>query len=69
VSQLEFSQAAARVWKRPCVIPTPAWPMRLALGEQADLLLEGQRVVPLRFAREGFEFTYPALEAALRSLK
>jgi NAD dependent epimerase/dehydratase family enzyme len=25
-------------------------------------------VVPLRFAREGFEFTYPALEAALRSL-
>lgn len=69
VSQLEFSQAAARVWKRPCVIPTPGWPMRLALGEQADLLLEGQRVVPLRFAREGFEFTYPALETALRSLK
>ncbi|MEW7850264.1 TIGR01777 family oxidoreductase [Massilia aurea] len=69
LSQLEFSQAAARVWKRPCVIPTPGWPMRLALGEQADLLLEGQRVVPLRFAREGFVFTYPAIEAALRSLK
>jgi uncharacterized protein (TIGR01777 family) len=69
VSQLEFSRAAARVWERPCVIPTPGWPMRLALGEQADLLLEGQRVVPLRFAREGFEFRYADIETALRSLR
>jgi uncharacterized protein (TIGR01777 family) len=68
VSQLAFSQAAARILHRPCVLPTPGWPMRLALGEQADLLLEGQRVVPARLEREGFVFRYPGIEEALRSV-
>jgi uncharacterized protein (TIGR01777 family) len=69
VTQHTFSRTAARVWRRPCLLPTPGWPLRLALGEQADLLLEGQRVVPARLQREGFVFRYPDLEAALRSLK
>lgn len=68
VSQLAFSQVAARILHRPCLLPTPGWPMRLALGEQADLLLEGQRVVPARLEREGFVFRHPGLEAALRSV-
>jgi len=69
VSQSEFSRTAARIWHRPSLVPTPAWPMRLALGEQADLLLEGQRVVPRRLEQEGFVFRYPGIDAALRSLK
>jgi uncharacterized protein (TIGR01777 family) len=69
VSQAEFSRTAARIWHRPAIVPTPGWPMRLALGEQADLLLEGQRVVPARLEREGFVFRYPVLAQALRSLK
>jgi NAD dependent epimerase/dehydratase family enzyme len=69
VSQAEFSRTAARIWRRPSFVPTPGWPMRLALGEQADLLLEGQRVAPARLEREGFSFRYPTLERALRSLK
>jgi uncharacterized protein (TIGR01777 family) len=69
VSQADFSRTAARIWRRPAVVPTPGWPMRLALGEQADLLLEGQRVVPARLEREGFEFRYPQLAQALQSLK
>ncbi|MCD2516113.1 TIGR01777 family oxidoreductase [Massilia sp. G4R7] len=69
VTQKQFSRTAARVWRRPSFVPTPGWPMRLAMGEQADLLLEGQRVAPTRLEREGFVFRYPRLEAALRSLK
>lgn len=69
VTQLGFSQAAARIWHRPCVLPTPGWPLRRILGEQADLLLEGQRVVPQRLEREGFVFRYPGIAAALRSVK
>lgn len=69
VTQLDFSRAAARIWRRPCFLPTPAWPMRLALGEQADLLLGGQRVAPRRLEREGFVFRYPGIGAALSSLK
>lgn len=69
VSQKTFSETAARIWKRPCFFPTPGWPVRLALGEQADLLLEGQRVFPSRLQREGFVFRYPELAQALQSLK
>jgi uncharacterized protein (TIGR01777 family) len=69
VSQADFSRTAARIWHRPSLVPTPGWPMRLALGEQADLLLEGQRVTPARLEREGFVFRYPHLAQALQSLK
>jgi uncharacterized protein (TIGR01777 family) len=66
--QLDFSKVAAKVLRRPCFFPTPGWPMRLMLGEQADLLLEGQRVVPANLLESGFTFTYPDAESALRSL-
>lgn len=68
VTQAQFSKVAAQVLRRPCLLPTPAWPMRLALGEQADLLLEGQRVTPTRLQASGFTFNYPDLQSALRSV-
>ena len=68
VSQAQFSRVAASVLGRPYGFPTPDWPMRLALGEQADLLLEGQRVVPARLTGDGFVFRHPTLDGALRSL-
>lgn len=69
VTQATFSAVAARRWRRPCFLPTPGWPLRLVLGEQSDLLLEGQRVAPRRLAREGFVFRHPGLAQALASLK
>jgi len=69
LTQAAFSRTAARIWHRPWWLPTPGWPMRLVLGEQADLLLEGQRVAPKRLAREGFVFRYPAMAGALLSVK
>ena len=68
VSQRQFSQTAAQVIRRPSFFPTPAFPMRLMLGEQADLLLEGQRVKPAHLQRDGFKFAYPRLRTALESL-
>ncbi|NYE64031.1 uncharacterized protein (TIGR01777 family) [Duganella sp. 1224] len=68
VPQAQFSRVAASLLHRPFGLPMPGWPMRLALGEQADLLLEGQRVAPARLLDNGFVFTYPALREALRSL-
>ncbi|MYM36973.1 TIGR01777 family protein [Duganella sp. FT94W] len=67
VSQAQFSRVAASVLRRPYGLPTPGWPLRLALGEQADLLLEGQRVVPSRLLESGFVFAYPGLCEALQA--
>ena len=68
VTQADFSRVAAKVLGRPCWFPTPGFPMRLALGEQADLLLEGARVAPVKLRAAGFSFSHPALEGALRSI-
>lgn len=68
VPQAQFSRTAAGVLRRPSGLPTPGWPMRWALGEQADLLLEGQRVKPVALLASGFVFRYPSLAPALRSL-
>jgi uncharacterized protein (TIGR01777 family) len=68
LSQLDFSKVAAKVLHRPCFFPTPDWPVHLILGEQADLLLEGQRVVPKNLMASGFKFIYGNAESALRNL-
>ena len=68
IEQRRFATVAGAVLHRPAFLPTPAWLMRALLGEQADLLVEGQRVAPRRLLADGFSFRYPQLEGALRSL-
>lgn len=67
-AQLQFAQAAAAELHRPCRIPTPAWPVRLLLGEQSALLLEGASVAPTRLLASGFTFRFPTVRQALSDL-
>lgn len=64
----EFEKTIASVMKRPYYLPVPGIAMRLALGEVALLVLEGQKVIPQKLLSAGFEFKYPFLEDALRNL-
>ncbi|MGH9381559.1 MAG: TIGR01777 family oxidoreductase [Thermoanaerobaculia bacterium] len=68
VDNREFSKALARTLHRPCWFRVPGPMLRLLLGELADSLLRGQHVRPRRLTELGFEFRYPRLEPALRSL-
>ena len=68
LTQEAFTQVAADVLHRPCWTATPAEPVRLLLGEQADLLLEGQRVAPAHLLRSGFRFDFPDARSALTDL-
>jgi hypothetical protein len=68
VTQQEFVQTAAKILHRPAFIPTPALPVKLLLGEQADLLLEGQKVIPKALVATGFEFQYPNVHQALEQI-
>jgi uncharacterized protein (TIGR01777 family) len=61
--QGDAARALAAVLHRPALVRTPAFAVRLALGEQADLLLHGQRAVSRRLG--GLGFSYPGLRAAL----
>ncbi|MFQ3197593.1 MAG: hypothetical protein ACI8R9_002867 [Paraglaciecola sp.] len=69
VTNNEFSRTLASVLHRPCVFRVPKFVMRLMMGEMADLLLYGQRVIPKRLQQSGFEFRYPELKHALNCLR
>lgn len=64
-TQRELAEALGRQLSRPAFLPAPAFALRLALGEAASALLEGQRAVPARLIEAGFSFRYPNLEGAL----
>lgn len=67
VTNLELTRTLARVLRRPAFLPVPALALRLVLGEQADMLLTGQRVLPTVAQQRGYRFRYPELEEALRA--
>jgi uncharacterized protein len=69
VRNADFGRALGRVLHRPAIFPTPAFVLRLALGQMADaLLLSSQRVLPQKIEQAGYRFGYPELEGALRSV-
>jgi uncharacterized protein (TIGR01777 family) len=69
VTNAEFARALGRAMRRPAFMHAPSFALRLALGEMADaLLLGGQRVLPAKAQRLGFEFQYGTLDAALREI-
>ena len=69
VTNQSFSKALADNLNRPCFFKTPAFVLRMAMGEMADLLLFGQRVMPTRLLESGFKFEHAELGEALRSLR
>jgi len=68
LSNADFGRALGRVLRRPAIVPTPALPLKLAFGEMASVLLEGQYAVPHRLQELGFQFRFSQAEAALQDL-
>jgi len=68
VQQKEFAQVLGRVLNRPSRLPAPEIALRLALGEIATLVLDGQRALPQRLLDLGFTFRHPDLFYALRDI-
>ena len=64
----EFAKTLGRVLLRPAIFRAPAFAVRLMLGEMAEFVLQGSRVLPKRLLEAGYEFRFPTLEAALRDL-
>ncbi|MNZ88542.1 Epimerase family protein [compost metagenome] len=64
----EFGATIGSVLHRPHWLPVPSFVMKWLLGQKSALVLEGQQVLPKVLVEEGFEFSYPSLEPALRNL-
>jgi uncharacterized protein (TIGR01777 family) len=68
VRNRDLAGAIGRVLRRPGRLVTPAFAIRAALGEMAEVVLGSQRVVPARALSLGYRFRWSALEPALRDL-
>ncbi len=68
VTNAEFARSLGAALRRPALLPTPAFALKILFGEMADILLTGQRVVPKRAAAEGFKFEFPDLAPALAAI-
>ncbi len=69
VRNADLVKTLARAVHRWAFLPAvPAFAMKLALGELAQVVLKGQRVLPKRLQEEGFQFRYPNLREALEDL-
>ena len=54
--------------KRKPFMTMPKCVFELALGEQSQLILNGQYVTPQALFKHGFKFQYPNLEQALTEI-
>lgn len=63
----DFCRTLGKVMHRPPWAPVPALALRLMLGEMADMLLTGQRVIPAAAEQLGYTFRYPNLYDALKA--
>ena len=66
VRNAEFAEALGRVLNRPSFLATPAFLVKMALGEFAPVILGGQKVLPKKLLAAGFTFAYPTIAAALQ---
>ncbi len=68
VTMRDFATALGRALHRPSFARAPAAAIRLALGEMATVVLDGQRVAPKKALDLGFTFRFPDVLAALRDV-
>jgi uncharacterized protein (TIGR01777 family) len=70
VTNAELAATLGRVLRRPAVVPVPKFGPSLLAGREAAeaLLYTGRRVLPRVLQADGYQFTHPDLETALRAV-
>jgi uncharacterized protein len=68
VTNAEFTNQLGAALRRPAKLPMPTFVLRAMLGEGADMLLRGQRVLPRRTEELGYRFAFAQLKDALANL-
>ncbi len=65
VTNREFNAALGRALGRPSWAPVPGVAVKAVVGEFAESVITGQRVIPRRLLELGYAFKFPTLDAAL----
>lgn len=68
VTNRGFARALGRALGRSAIVPMPSPVLRVLMGEMAQLVVTGQRVLPQRALQQGFVYRYPELDSALAAI-
>ena len=64
----EYAKALGRALGRPSFATTPGFALRMMLGEVAQIITTGARIIPAKAIALGYQFQFPLLEPALRDI-
>lgn len=67
VRNSDFTQILARALHRPALLPSPAFALKLSLGELSHLMLDSSRVRPAKALALGYGYSHPTLEDGFRT--
>ncbi|MEN9347507.1 MAG: cell division inhibitor [Bacteroidota bacterium] len=69
VTNKQISKSLAKALNRPFFLPNvPAFALRLAFGEMADMLFTSKRLKSEKIQQAGFTFQFPDVDSAMRDL-
>ncbi len=68
VENKKFTQVMAQLMKKPAFLTIPNFALRLIYGEGASVIYTGQKVIPEILIKNGFEYKFPGIEAALMEI-
>lgn len=64
----DFIQLLAKTKKRPAMVPTPKFAIKLAFGDMHQLITKGQYVISNKIQDTDFTYQYPHLDDALKAI-
>lgn len=64
----QFGKIVGEVLGKPHWLKVPRFALKTVLGEQSQLVIEGQYVLPEKLLEHGFKFKFASLDDALRDL-
>lgn len=68
VRMSEFCRTMGEIIHRPSWLPVPNFALELLLGDAAQVVLEGQQVLPKRTQAYNFGYQYPTVKQALEEI-
>jgi len=68
VTNMDFSAALGKALNRPSWLSVPGFIVKLTLGELGSVLLTGQRVLPEKALKAGYQFKYTEVNEALKTI-
>ena len=68
VRNRDLAKALGKALRRPSFFAVPGFVVRTVLGEFAESLISGQRVVPAKLQARGFAFRHPEIGEAVRAI-